>query len=435
MPLQLKPLAATVLTLAAGAAGAVEVKYVLWDSQQLPAYQQCAVDFSRKNPGITIKISQSGWGDYWTTLSTGFISGTAPDVFTNHLSKYPEFARNEQLLDLAPYIKRDKVDPSIYTDGLYDIWGRGGKQYGLPKDWDTIGMIVNMEMARKAGVTLSELQNMSWNPKDGGSFEQIVRKLTMDAKGNNAGSPNFDKKSVAVYGYQNPGAGGMMGQTEWSHFAASNGFRHQDKPWEPRFHFDDPKLVETLGWLAALPGKGLSAPYENVKSLGADAMFVARKAAIIPQGSWMISYFRDNAKFEHAWVPLPAGPTGSRATMLNGLGDSIWAGSKVKEEAWKWVKYLGSAECQGVVANSGVVFPAIKGMAEKAVDVQKAKGVDSSAFLTMARSKTFLSPIADRGSEVNEVMFNAIESVLMGRADPAKAMKAANATANDLVKP
>ena len=116
------------------------------------------------------------------------------------------------------------------------------------------------------------------------------------------------------------------------------------------------------------------------------------------------------------------------------MADSIWAGSKVKEEAWKWVKYLGSADCQGVVASYGVVFPAIKGMAEKAIEAQQKKGVDSSAFLTMAQSRTFLTPIADRGSEINDVMTGAIESVLIGKADAASALKAANAQANQLVK-
>jgi len=422
------------LALAAGAAHATEVKYMLWDSNQLPAYQQCATDFQKKNAGITIKIMQSGWGDYWTAISTGFVSGTAPDVFTDHLAKYPEFAKNKQIVDLTPFIQRDKLDPGAYATGLFDIWGRDGKQYGLPKDWDTIGFIVNMEQAKKAGVTLAELQSMTWNPKDGGSFEQIVRKLTLDAAGNNATSPKFDKKNVAVYGYQTPGSGGMMGQTEWSHFAVSNGFKFQDKPWDPQFHYDDPKLAETMTYLAGLPGKGVSASFENTKSLGSDAMFVGKKVAIVPQGSWMITYFKDSAKFEHAWVPLPTGPTGTRATMFNGLADSIWVGSKVKEEAWKWVKYLGSADCQGVVASYGVVFPAIKGMAEKAIEAQQKKGVDSSAFLTMAKSKTFLTPIADSASEINEVMTGAMESVLIGKADAASALKAANTKANQLVK-
>ena len=433
MTLKLSTLAAAALA-CIGSAHAVEVKYMLWDSNQMPAYKQCAADFEKKNAGITIKITQSGWDNYWTAISTGFISGTAPDVFTDHLAKYPEFAKNNQLVDLAPLILRDKLDTTAYTNGLYETWGRDGKQYGLPKDWDTIGFIVNMDMAKKAGVTLAELQAMTWNPKDGGSFEKIVRKLSVDAAGNNATAAKFVKKKVAVYGYQNPGAGGMMGQTEWGHFAVSNGFKYQDKPWDPKFYYDSPKLAETLDYLAGLPGKGVSASLENTKSLGPDAMFIAKKVAIVPQGSWMITYFKDNAKFDNAWVPLPTGPSGTRATMLNGLADSIWVGSKVQAEAWKWVKYLGSADCQSVVAGYGVVFPAIKGMAEKAMEVQKTKGVDSSAFLTMAKSKTYLPPIADSGSEIDEVMKASIEAVLMGKSDAATALKAANAKVNQLAK-
>ncbi|MEO8154327.1 MAG: sugar ABC transporter substrate-binding protein [Rhizobacter sp.] len=422
------------LGLAAGHACAAEVKYMLWDTNQLPAYKQCAADFEKKNVGTTIKITQSGWGDYWTAISTGFVSGTAPDVFTDHLAKYPEFAKNQQLVDLAPLIARDKLDASVYSNGLFEVWGREGRQYGLPKDWDTIGLLVNMEMAKKAGVSLAELQSMTWNPKDGGSFEQVARKLTVDAAGNTGAMPKFDKSKVSVYGYQNPGPGGMMGQIEWSHFAVSNGFKFQDKPWDSKFYYDDPKLAETLDWIAGLAPKGLSASYENSKSLGSDAMFVGKKAAMVPQGSWMITYFKDNAKFEHAWVPLPIGPTGTRATMFNGLADSIWVGSKVKEEAWKWVKYLGSADCQSVVASYGVVFPAIKGQAEKAIAVQKAKGVDSSAFLIMAKAKTFLAPIADGASEIDEVMKSAIEGVLIGKTPAAAALKDAGARVNQLAK-
>ena len=429
-----KSLTLAAVAVAATAASAAEVKYMLWDSNQLPAYQQCAVDFQKANPGITIKITQAGWDDYWTAISTGFISGTAPDVFTDHLAKYPEFAKNNQLVDLAPLIARDKLKTDIYAGGLLETWGRNGKQFGLPKDWDTIAYIVNMEHAKKQGVSLADLQNMSWNPKDGGSFEQVVKKLTVDAKGNNALSPNFDKKNVAVYGYQTPGHGGMMGQTEWSHFAVSNGFKFQDAPWSGKFYYDSPKLAETMDYLAGLPAKGLSASAENTKSLGSDAMFIGKKAAIVPQGSWMITYFKDNAKFDTAWVTLPKGPSGKRATMFNGLADSIWVGSKVKEESWKWVKYLGSADCQNTVAGFGVVFPAVKGAAEKAVETQKKKGVDSSAFLTMAKEQTFLAPIADNGSQIDELMKNANETILYGKAKAADALKDASAKVNALNK-
>ena len=429
-----KALTLAIVSVAATAASAAEVKYMLWDSNQLPAYQQCATDFQKANPGITIKITQAGWDDYWTAISTGFISGTAPDVFTNHLAKYPEFAKNNQLMDLTPMIARDKLKTDIYAGGLYETWGRSGKQYGLPKDWDTVAFLVNMEHAKKQGVSAADLQNLSWNPKDGGSFEQVVKKLTVDTKGNNALSPNFDKKSVAVYGYQTPGPGGMTGQTEWSHFAVSNGFKFQDAPWDGKLYYDSPKLAETMDYLAGLPAKGLSATAENTKSLGSDAMFVGKKAAIVPQGSWMITHFASNAKFEHAWVPLPKGPTGKRATMFNGLADSIWVGSKVKDESWKWVKYLGSADCQNTVASYGVVFPAVKGAADKAVEAQKKKGVDSTAFLAMTKEQTFLAPIADNGSQIEELVKNANETIFYGKAKAADALKAASAKVNSLNK-
>jgi multiple sugar transport system substrate-binding protein len=432
----LKPghLIAAALACAAAAATAVEVRYSLWDTNQLPAYRQCAANFEKANPGITIRIVQTGWEDYWTVLAAGLVSGTAPDVIADHLMKYPDFAKNGQIVDLMPFIRRDKLDTGLYLPGLYELWGRDGKQYGLPKDWDTIGMVVNLDHARKAGVTLAELQAMTWNPRDGGSFETIVRKLTLDAKGNNALSPNFDRRNVVMYGYQNPAQGGMMGQTDWSHFAVSNGFKFQDKPWDPRFHYDDPKLAETLSYLAGLPGKGVSALYENARTLGADAMFTSAKAAMVPEGSWMITYFKDNAKFQHVWVPLPVGPTGVRATMFNGLADSIWSGSKVKEEAWKWVKYLGSPACQEVVAGYGVVFPAIKGMTEKAIEVQRKKGIDASAFFTMARSKTFLAPIADNGAEIDQVISTALEAIWIGTPDPAAVMREANTRANQILR-
>jgi multiple sugar transport system substrate-binding protein len=416
-------------------AQAGQVKYMLWDSQQLPAYRQCAADFAKQNPGTTIKITQSGWGDYWTAISTGFISDYAPDVFTNHLSKYPEFAANGLLEDLTPYLRRDGMDLADFPRGLVEIWGRDGRQYGLPKDWDTVALMVNLAHAKKAGVTLAELQELHWNPRDGGSFEQVVKRLTLDVNGRNALNPGFDKTQVAVYGYQNPGPGGMSGQTEWSHFAVSNGFRFQERPWNLPFHYDDPRLAETVDWLAGLAGRGLSAPYPRVKTLGAGALFIAGKVAMVPDGAWKIGYFAANARFENAWVPLPRGPSGRRASMLNGLADSMWVGSKVKAEAWAWMRYLASAECQSVVAAHGVVFPARRGLAEQVVEGHRRKGVDAGAFLTMAQDQTFAMPVAENGAQVDEWMKGAVESVLLGRQAAGLALREANRKINHLLRP
>ena len=74
-----------------------DVNYWLWDNAQLPAYQACADAFKTANPNVNVKISQFAWDDYWAKLTNGFIAGDAPDVFTDHLSKYPEFVSQQQL--------------------------------------------------------------------------------------------------------------------------------------------------------------------------------------------------------------------------------------------------------------------------------------------------------------------------------------------------
>lgn len=417
-----------------GTCESATVRYMMWDASQVPAYRQCAANFQKQNPDIQIKIRQAGWDDYWTAISTGFISDTAPDVFVNHLSKYPEIVSNDLLLNLRPLMIRDQFKQDLEDDKLLKTWMRQDQLFGLPKDWDTVALIVNLTHAQKQGITLTELQNMDWNPHDGGSFERIAKRLSLDVQGHNASSALFNPKKIQIYGYQTPGAGGMTGQTEWSHFAVSNGYRFQVAPWSPELNYDQPALAETMTYLAGLPNKGISAPVERTRSLGATAMFVSQRAAMIPDGSWMINFYKDNAHFQYAWVPLPKGPKGYRASMLNGTADSIWIGSKVKAQAWLWVKYLASSECQQTVARHGIVFPAVRGGADTAMQNHRQKGIDTSAFLTMSQSQTFPPPIVDKASQINEVVGHSMESILMRSNNAKDALESANQRLKQLLR-
>src|SRR5262245_18814022 len=78
---------ALVITAACGSGGQQNtngvIEYWLWDSGQQPGYQNCADNFAAQNPGLRVHITQIGWTDYWSKLTSGFIAGTAPDVFTD----------------------------------------------------------------------------------------------------------------------------------------------------------------------------------------------------------------------------------------------------------------------------------------------------------------------------------------------------------------
>jgi multiple sugar transport system substrate-binding protein len=429
-----KLLALLVVALFSAAFAQTEINYWLWDSNQQPAYEECAAAFTKENPDITVKITQQGWGDYWTGISTGFVSGTAPDVFTNHLAKYPEFAASGQLVDIQPWVERDSTPTDIYVGQLADLWGRDGARYGLPKDWDTVAIVYNKEMLDAAGVTIDDLNNATWNPEDGGTFGEIIAKLSLDANGNNGLSPDFDPANVVQYGFLNTNGANPYGQTEWSWLAVSTGWNHTDGGlYATKYNYDDPRFIATIQWYADLIKKGFAPKWEEVNSLNANSMFAAKKGALTSDGSWMIGWYLGNTDFETGFASIPAGPEG-RKSMFNGLADSIWVGSQHQEEAWQWVKFAASPACEEIVGKYAVVFPAIPSAVDIAVKAHEEKGVNVAAFsdLTKTEGATFLFPVTDYASQVTDIMTKAMQSILIGETDAATTLPAANAEVNAL---
>lgn len=427
--------AVSALGLSASAALAqTQIRYILWDANQLPAYQQCAEAFQGTNPDIQVNIEQIGWDDYWTTITTGFVSGEAPDVFTNHLAKYPEFVTNGQLVDLQPLVERDGVDVENYIGELASLWMKDGARYGLPKDWDTVAVFYNKQMVEAAGIDPAVMQDWTWNPQDGGTFQEVVAQLTLDGNGNNALSPDFDPNSVQQYGFILPGAGGGGGQTEWSHFAASNGWQPTNGIWGNEYNYNDPAFIETISWLDdTVNNKRLSPLVSDVAGVGANALFAAGQGAMVTDGSWMIGQYINNSPFEVGIAPLPIGPEG-RKSMFNGLADSIWVGSPNQDAAWEWVKFLGSAECQNIVGAAGVVFPAIQSGVDAAIETYSSRGVDVTPFTELATTEgaTFLFPITDFGAQVTSILTNALESIFIGNAEVEPTLVQANEQINAL---
>lgn len=427
------PFAPALMSNASAKQDAVTIRYGLWDANQLPAYQACADAFTEANPHITVEIEQLGWDDYWTNIQTGMISGSNYDVFTNHLAKYPEFAEKGQIVDIQSMVEEDGLDTSIYEGELADLWSRDGARYGLPKDWDTISVVYNEDALSAAGIDPSVFDEWTWNPDDGGSFQEIVAQLTIDENGNNGLSPDFDNTKVEQYGLV-MGMGDPYGQTGWSLFAASTGWRFMDEPWGDQYHFDDERVIKTIQNLADLNlVHGFNVPEEEISSLNSETVFAAGTAALMFHGSWMINWLADNITFPFGFGHLPTGPEG-RICMFNGLADSIWTGSENQDAAWEWVKFLASEEAQMIVGQSAVVFPAIPAAAEAALAAFQEKGLDVSPYLDQAQQEdgTFLFPIADHASEYTSIMTAAMQAVALGESSAEEALPDANEEVNDL---
>jgi multiple sugar transport system substrate-binding protein len=405
-----------------------EIDYWLWDANQLPAYQKCADAFKAANPNVTVKITQYGWDDYWAKLTNGFIAGDAPDVFTDHLAKYPEFVGQQQLVPLDETLAKDGFNVDQYQPGLADLWkGEDGKRYGLPKDFDTVALFYNKKLVSDAGVKEADLQNLAWNPQDGGTYEKMIAHLTVDEKGVRGDEPGFDKTKVRVYGLGlDGGAGAGNGQTQWSMYTGSNNWTHTDKnPWGTHYNYDQPQFQETIGWFYSLIEKGYMPSIAAVAGQGSSDIFGAGRYAMITNGSWMINSFYGLKGVEVGVAPTPIGPSGKRASMYNGLADSVWVGSDNKAAAVKWVEFTGSPECQNIVGEAAVVFPAIPAGTDKAEAAWEAKGVDVKAFTVHVDEKTtFLFPITNYASQIEGIMQPAMDAVMSGKAPPSSLTEA-----------
>jgi multiple sugar transport system substrate-binding protein len=304
---------------------------------------------------------------------------------------------------------------SQYLPGLARLWkSPAGKQYGLPKDWDTVAIIVNEDKLADAGVTRRQLDTATWNPADGGTFEQIAAKLTVDKNGKRGDEPGFDRRNVKTSGLGFDPNGLTYGQTTWAGFAASLGFQLLDKiPWGTEYHYDDPRFRQTKTWWRDMIRKGYMRPLELGRTLGQTAAFQSGQIALAIDGDWTIGTYSATEGVKVGYAPQPRGPRGSWS-MYNGLADAIWVGSKHKPEARKWVDFMGSKDCQSIVGTEAVVFPAI------ASDVKS--------------GNTVLYPITDKAAQINLVVQPKLEEFMAGDEDAAKVMKDMNEQVNNVLE-
>ena len=328
------------------ASGKTEISYAIWDSGQEPGIRQIADKFEEKNPDIKINIQVVDWDNYWTMLEAGATGGSLPDTFWMHSNEIYRYGSNEMLLPLDDYLAKSKeAKLENFPDGLNEIYNIKGKQFAVPKDFDTIGLWYNKKMFDEAGIPYPD-DTWDWN-----KLKEVAKKLT--------------KSDGSQYGF----GAGLSNQEGYYNFIYQNGGTVITD--DMKSGYDDPKTIEALDYYFSFVKEKLS-PALTVDKERAEA-FQNGQVAMSVFGSWNLSgfsandYIRENADV----AVLPKGPDGTRATIFNGLGNAIAANTKNPDAAWKWVEYLSSKEAQEMQASLGVAISAYKGTADTWVNSNK----------------------------------------------------------------
>ena len=143
-------------------------------------------------------------------LTAQLAAGNAPDI-VGPVGTAGRAAFPGQFADIADLMKKANYDPGDIDPAFLDFYkGEGGKGVleGLPFAIFPSATFVNKDLFKEAGLALPpqkigekyvlDGKEVEWNFE---TVAQVARKLTVDKNGNDATSPNFDKKNIVQWGF------------------------------------------------------------------------------------------------------------------------------------------------------------------------------------------------------------------------------------------
>jgi multiple sugar transport system substrate-binding protein len=366
-----KILSSLVVTLLLSASFAqTTLTYAIWDNNQLPAHEQIVEAFQAEHPDIQVKIEVVPWESYWEKIQTAAAGGELYDVFWMNGPNFPVYASKGVLTDLKDLIAKDSLDTSVYPQAMLDLYTLDGDVYGLPKDFDTIGLYYNKDMFDAAGV---EYPNADWTWDD---FSKAAAALTKD------GNWGFASTLEDQPGY-------------WNWIYANDGQVIAEDG--SKVLLDSPADCDTMKFLYGFVERGESPDGATLSSIDPSTqLFPGGRVAMITSGSWMARTYAD-AEPNIGVAPIPMGK--KHATIIHGLSNVIWSGTQHPAEAWEFLKFLGGETAATILAQSGTVIPAYQGMQQAWVEA--IPEMDLQVFID-AIDYAVPYPTAAKGMEWND---------------------------------
>lgn len=314
-----------------GGGGKVTLSYGLWDKNQVPAMKRIAAAYHATHKNVTVTVQLTPYDGYFTKLQTAAGGGQAPDVFWMNGPNFQLYASNGVLTPLS-----GAVDTSPYPASLVKLYQYDGKQYGLPKDFDTVGLWYNKKLFDAAGVKYPD-STWTWQ-----TFQDAAKKLTVPGKGQyGTAAPLTGQEGMYNTIYQ---AGGYV-----------------ISPDGKRSGYDDPNTVEGLKFWTNLIQDGTSPSMQEMSDTEPLKMFESGKLAMFYSGSWNAVELAHNANTAKSVdvTQLPAGK--KKATVIHGLANVVFDHTKHPEQAKQFAEFLGSKQAADIQASTGIVIPAYNG--------------------------------------------------------------------------
>jgi multiple sugar transport system substrate-binding protein len=316
----------------------VTITYAMWQTNMTDYMQERIATFEAENPNIKVKLYapddyQTSSSVYWDKLDSADAS-EMPDVFAMNAPHFLPYQSAGRLLPVDGLISSSStIDMAAFPESLSGIYKFDGKQYGIPIDYDTIGLWYNKELFDEAGL---EYPNINWTWED---LSKAAEKLSaLD------GTYGILTSDAGQLGYYNTiaGCGG---------YVVRNG---------NDFGLKDPQTQ--AGMQAWVDLARYSPTLDEIEASGGPHMlFMKGKVGMVFGGDWEAADFTGADSVVSGSINVTMLPTmqnGSRASVIHGKANVISATTSHPAEAQKFLEFISSAESYEKLGETGLCIPA-----------------------------------------------------------------------------
>ena len=302
---------ATELTALIGSSGPAETNAV-----------QVATGAWTKRTGIKVNVIVAS--DLGQQLAQGFASGNPPDIFYLGNDQVATYAKAGNLASLDKLKNVKAFYPSLRAAYTYK-----GHLYAAPKDFSTLGLVLNTASWKSAGLTAKNY------PKTWPQLSSVAKKLTRNGQVGLCTGPEFHR--LGVFMIQNGG---------W--LVSANG---------KKATVNSPANVQAFNYVKTMLGNG-SMKLTNQLGVGwGGEGFGKKMCAMTIEGNWIAGAMKnDYPSVGYRVVQLPHGPK-SLGTLQYDGGWGLAAASKNKPDAMNLISWLTSQSIQLGNAKAFGVMP------------------------------------------------------------------------------
>ena len=376
-------------------AGGRVVRFADWsgagdDSEFNRIIQRVYDEFEQQHPGVDLRIE--GTPDmqaYVTKTLLSHVAGTAPDVMRLDASSAAVFIDNDVLLDLRPYIEKEKsFSLDDFFPNVVDITRKDGAVYGIPMGFTPMVLYYNKDLFDKAGVAYPD---GTWTYSE---FLAAAKRLTHGD----------------VYGFEFSNWMAMWVLFLWNNggdVLSPDGARASG-------YFDSEQCVQAVQYLADMVNKEHVAPTKSQTAALGVNLFANGKAAMKIVGHWeLIDYVKDTAKVKVPQIGIAPPPTNlSRpVTVMYETGLAVMKGCKNPDLAWELVKYLCSYGVQTRYNSTGIEVCANRRVAEEAADPSQTSALKRLVPAALEKAFVDIVPLARGPWGARVERYNLVEPI------------------------